>query len=1007
MSWSFRSLHRPALRLGIGCALVAAAAPAAHAGHLVITGVTVTTTVVATGSNTITIRRGGRIETVSASGIESVGWTKVRIYPGSDISVSGSGTLLGVDNEGTLIVENRGRVDVSSDETALGVANIGGPLEVRNWGHIRAAAPKFAAAIGHMGAPTSIYNWGKLEANAQKFAVGVLLVSQSRVKARVWNRGEIEAYAGAPGAGTAFGIGALSAGSIALDVLNTGHIQAAAEKFAAGIIAFSQFGSVRTSVVNTGTIEAVASGTGGGMGGPFGDGAAFGVASVLGVLPFDGGVVPNSGIARVDLVNWGRVRAHGQKFGAGVAVISIPFFDGSMPTTVLNVTNYRQIEGTATGRESSGVGILGIGYDVQARIGNWGSISGRGKKFGAGILIEGATGRAQIFNNGYISGRGKKLGVGIALQGIKGSIQNWGTIQGFGQTFAEGFGVGILYEGLREGDQRLVVENYGVIEGNGAAIQQVGGTLLYRGTIAGLHGPIRGIEGEGIKDTLRVKLYFVPKEAKKELLSRRGVHPGGFSFYQPGVPLIIADYEEFSIEDIISGEEVARSGLDGFGRALDWTRFGMHGPESYFHGGLAQIAATHDWRALNEAFETGSGRAQHQFASDHAFQLTTQRSIDLQRYWDRSRDRRVLGMHGGAMTLGMDPRTSQQFLTSGLDRKLYAEYTGGQIILADVIDEPSEAPPPRRRSEPTPEAAPAPPAAKPEPPAPAGERPLWSAFLSGLGMWADQDPTGNRVDSDWTAAGPTIGIDRDLGNGLAVGFLTGYFRTEGDVDDFGSEFEADSISIGPYATWGSEAGWHASLAAYYTYHQYEQERQITVPMFAVEAESDPDAHQFTSYLSGGYDWRLGDPESPWVVGPYAALQYSLLDIGSYDESGAGPVSLQYDDQSANSLQTHLGLRLTREWRCGWGLVAPEVRGAWVHEFMDDDRSIHSRFNGGAIPPFDVETHVADRDFGVVGASLTLTLERWRQLHFHAGYDARVGQEDYIAHAASAGVSLDF
>jgi uncharacterized protein YhjY with autotransporter beta-barrel domain len=609
-------------------------------------------------------------------------------------------------------------------------------------------------------------------------------------------------------------------------------------------------------------------------------------------------------------------------------------------------------------------------------------------------------GRAYIENSGLLYGAEEAGLETFDLTWLHNSGKIWGRENGailFDDAWITNRGLidGLLENGLRLFGTQHDVANYGLIGGREASIRSFGDRLHLSGT-----GSYRGrVVGEG--GTLYLNLAAVPKEAKAAL-ARFGGDVSGRVFSFPGWDFSFEGFDRLVIQGLVSFEEQAQGGLDEFGRALDWTDLLGGGPEADLLAGLSMIPDRDD---LNEAFETASGRSLHHLQSDNAFQVATQLSVTTQRYFDRVRERRRHGLHGGHLALTQDSGIASEL--AAITGRQYASSQG--VVVADVIEPPEEAaPPPRRRPEPSPE-APAAPRAEPVPAPPeiAAAEPVMGGFLSGLGLFADQDRTGNRVNSDWTTAGATLGVDRLVGDGLVAGLQLGYFRTEADVDGFGSELEDDVFSLGPYLAWGGESGWHASLSALYSYHRYEQERQVVVPGFSVEAESDPDGHQLTSYLSAGWDWHAGAEGSAWTLGPYAALQHSLLDVGSYDESGAGPLNLQYDDQLAQSLQTHVGLRVNRELSCGWGAFVPELRAAWVHEFMNDDRSITTRTNSLAIPAFDVETEVADRDFGVVGAALTATLSRWHNVHFFAGYDARIGQDDYLAHAASAGLWVQF
>jgi uncharacterized protein YhjY with autotransporter beta-barrel domain len=702
-----------------------------------------------------------------------------------------------------------------------------------------------------------------------------------------------------------------------------------------------------------------------------------------GLIEGGDGIDADEGGGYLEVRNWGTIRGDsddGIELDAGI------------------IFNFGQI---STGRD----GNEGIEFDEESgTVYNWGRIESWGLgDDDSGIEFDfdgGPGGHARVFNLWYgqirsANGSGVELEENDRQAGARATIANFGRIEGR-------FGIRL------EDDTRIPVDtwNFGVIRGREASIlldlaDGDAGNLKIKGT-GTFFGAVRA---PGPNDTLRLDLQFVPKEDISRLLALQGAS-GPKSYSLSNGRLAFSGFEHVIVDGLLSGELEATGGLEDFGRSLDWTRVTTIGAVPELLGGLAMEAGLGN-RRLNEAFETVSGRAQHHMQSDNAFQVATQLSIVHQRYFDRVRERRRHGFHGGTLAMRMDSGIASEL--SAITGKQYASARG--VVLGDVIDErdAGEAPAPRRRPEPAAQPAPA--------PAPAVEEPVWGGFLSGIGVFGDQDHTGSRVNGDYVTAGATLGVDRELAPGLIGGLLLGYLRTDADVDGKGSELDDDEYAIGPYLSWGDASGWHASASAIYGYHDYEAERfiqlagfdlgAVSLPGLVISANSRPSGHQFTSYASGGYDWHTGPEGSAWTVGPYAALQFSLLHVPDYEEYGAGALDLNYDDQTAHSLQTHLGVRLNREITCDLGTFVPELRALWGHEFMDDDRNIRTHFDSTDIPRFTVSTRRADRDFGIVGAALTGTLERWRNVHFFAGYDARIGQDDFLGHTANAGVWIQF
>ena len=135
-------------------------------------------------------------------------------------------------------------------------------------------------------------------------------------------------------------------------------------------------------------------------------------------------------------------------------------------------------------------------------------------------------------------------------------------------------------------------------------------------------------------------------------------------------------------------------------------------------------------------------------------------------------------------------------------------------------------------------------------------------------------------------------------------------------------------------------------------------------------------------------------------------QYTYAGIGAFTESGADSLDLSLSQQNANSFRTHLGARLAYNWEiCENTVLIPEVRGFWMHEFMNNPATITSALDGGAGPSFDYETETPYRDsvFGGVGVSARFG-ERWNASAF---YNVNFGAAGYTNNIISATLGFSF
>jgi outer membrane autotransporter protein len=245
-----------------------------------------------------------------------------------------------------------------------------------------------------------------------------------------------------------------------------------------------------------------------------------------------------------------------------------------------------------------------------------------------------------------------------------------------------------------------------------------------------------------------------------------------------------------------------------------------------------------------------------------------------------------------------------------------------------------------------------------------------------------------------------MGLDYTWSDFLTLGTLLGFQMGNAEVDDFGSDMDTLSYLIGGYGQW-TYNGWFVDAMMGYTYHDYDNTRKIVLQ----NARSDTGGHQFTTHLNGGYDFRFG-ADNEWLLGVLGGIQYSYLEVEGYSERGSD-ANLNVGDQIARSLRSQLGITFSRKFAGDWGWITPELRAAWHHEFLDEERSVRAAFQSEAFDPFVVETDAPDRDFALVGLGIESGFPWCESLRFYIDYDLQIGQEDFLVHSGSGGIKIRF
>jgi outer membrane autotransporter protein len=264
----------------------------------------------------------------------------------------------------------------------------------------------------------------------------------------------------------------------------------------------------------------------------------------------------------------------------------------------------------------------------------------------------------------------------------------------------------------------------------------------------------------------------------------------------------------------------------------------------------------------------------------------------------------------------------------------------------------------------------------------------WGMFIYGNAIFARQGASAFSPQSKFNSVGVSVGVDRRLAPDLILGLFGGYTHTDADLDTLGSQSKINTWLLGAYGTYYRQS-WFVNGALVYGRNSYDNNRVA----LGTSNTSSPKGNQFAVQGSVGADFLYGS----WIVTPEAGAQYTTVRVDAFAETG--PLALAMQSVVSNSFRSSLGGRLRYDWRTDWGMVTPELRASWQHEFLDKDRDIRASFVDQALPgTFATTTAGLGSDFGVVGAGLTAAVADRTLLSF--GYDFKFGGQAFKAHMVS-------
>ena len=168
------------------------------------------------------------------------------------------------------------------------------------------------------------------------------------------------------------------------------------------------------------------------------------------------------------------------------------------------------------------------------------------------------------------------------------------------------------------------------------------------------------------------------------------------------------------------------------------------------------------------------------------------------------------------------------------------------------------------------------------------------------------------------------------------------------------------------------------------------------------ANGETDGDEIEVSAGGGYEFIDGD----WSYGPVVRVYYLNTDIDSFTETGAAGLNLTYQGQDIRSLTGVVGAQASYAMSMDFGILSPQVRAEYEHEFDDDSRLINVQYAADpAANTFAVTTDDPDRNYFRLGAGVSAIFPQGASAF--ADFETVLGRDDIDDYLITAGVRLEF
>ncbi|WP_246130777.1 beta strand repeat-containing protein [Nitrospirillum pindoramense] len=266
---------------------------------------------------------------------------------------------------------------------------------------------------------------------------------------------------------------------------------------------------------------------------------------------------------------------------------------------------------------------------------------------------------------------------------------------------------------------------------------------------------------------------------------------------------------------------------------------------------------------------------------------------------------------------------------------------------------------------------------------------LWGEVLGGGALRATTaDVAGYRASS----AGLVIGVDGYADDqvmaGLAFSWLNSAAVGQGTAAQ--SLTRVGSYQLTAYGVWRPDAiGGRLSVQGQVSvgYNQFDQRRWIG--FLGARANADYGGEQYLGKVAVGYDLPLA---GALTLTPQYSLRAVRLTNHGYQEHDAGIAGLSVDALVTSNLTQEVGAVLATRIDTGLGTLAPEVRLAWVHDYLNGPVATTGVLAGVA---FASTTAQVDADGVAIGVGATLRQGDGVSLRLEYTGDLR---HDYQSHA---------
>ena len=225
----------------------------------------------------------------------------------------------------------------------------------------------------------------------------------------------------------------------------------------------------------------------------------------------------------------------------------------------------------------------------------------------------------------------------------------------------------------------------------------------------------------------------------------------------------------------------------------------------------------------------------------------------------------------------------------------------------------------------------------------------------------------------------------------------------------GGGLDVDSWNGSAFLTYFTEDTFFFDALVSYGSNDYDSVRHIVFSNIngAIDrrARGTTDGRQYSAGFGTGWDFN----RRSWTFGPHFGGNYFDVKVDEFNETGAAGLDIAIAEQQARSLTLSAGGHLSYAINTDWGVLVPNARLDWVHEFEDNQETlsyqfINDPFIGNPLDPspiIELQTDRPDTDYFIV--SVGFSAQFIYGIGGFINYQTYTGYDDVTIDEVSVGI----